>query len=117
MLTKEEENFILYWEANRDKQKKLFWQLAMGLPAGALLAIGILATLFSGWNDRASMIATTEMNPAVLIFAILLIVVFVAIFSKKHKWDMNEEQYQELIIKKKRINAQQATNQNRITDK
>lgn len=100
MLTKEDEAFIQYWEANRDKQKKLFWQIALGLPAGSLLAVGILASLFSGWYDRASMTATTEMSPTTLLIAIVLIVVFVAIISRKHKWDMNEEHYIELMSKK-----------------
>lgn len=99
MLTKEEKNFILYWEHNREREKRIFRQLATGLPIGSLIAIGILLSLFSGWYERADMVAGGQLDPNVLIVALLIIVVFIAIFHKKHKWDMNEEQY--WMLKKK----------------
>jgi len=36
----------------------------------------------------------------VLIGASLLIVVFIVIFSARHRWDMNEQHYKELLAKK-----------------
>ncbi|MBE7170380.1 MAG: hypothetical protein INR73_07310 [Williamsia sp.] len=101
MLSEEEQNFIVYWEHNRDKEKKTLKLWLRGLPLGLLFGIPILINLFSGWYKRANMdlnshIANGEFNPLVLIIALILIVSFVAIFSKRHKWEMNEQHYREL---------------------
>ena len=37
----------------------------------------------------------------VVLIAIVAIVVFITIFSARHKWDMNEQHYHELMLKKK----------------
>jgi uncharacterized membrane protein YcjF (UPF0283 family) len=103
MLTPQEEQFIKYWQENRDREKKLFRQLLLGLPAGMLLAIGIMATLVTGqWYQRADMVANAELNPNVLIVAILAIIVFIAIFYKKYQWDQKEQLYKELLSKQKK---------------
>lgn len=111
MLTEEEENFVEYWKNNRDKEKKTFRQLRTGLPVGCVLAAAILVSVFSGWDKRADSDINTSLNPSVLIIALLIIVVFVAIFHKKHQWDQNEEQYHRLLRKKnkeqKNINISQ----------
>jgi uncharacterized BrkB/YihY/UPF0761 family membrane protein len=106
MLTQEEQNFIIYWEANRLKRKKVFRQLALGLPLGTLLAITIFVNFFSSWYKKAEMVRNEAVMKnqssliLILIIAALLIVVFVVIFSVKHKWDMHEQRYRELISKK-----------------
>ena len=100
MLTDEEKKFIDYWQLNRDKQKKAFWQFLIGIPIGLLFAVPICINFFSGWYKRAAMMAgTTDFNPLVLIIAMVAIIVFVAIFSKRHQWDLREQQYRELISK------------------
>lgn len=98
MLNEQEQMFLRYWEANRLKEKKVLKQLLIGLPVGALFGIPIALMLFSGkfWYRRADMEATSHLNPGVLIVAIALIIVFVAIFYKRHQWDMKEQQYLEL---------------------
>jgi NADH:ubiquinone oxidoreductase subunit 5 (subunit L)/multisubunit Na+/H+ antiporter MnhA subunit len=103
MVTPQEEQFIQYWQQNRDREKKLFRQLLIGLPAGMMLAIGIVASLVTAkWYERADMVANTELNPNVLIIAILAIIVFVAIFYKKFQWDQKEQLYKELLSKKQK---------------
>jgi uncharacterized membrane protein len=101
MLTSEEIKFIEYWEQNRLKQKRLVKQLFIGLPLGVLFAALIFINLFSGWNKRAEMIINTESSliPVVLV-AIILIVIFISVFSVRHKWDINEQRYRELLSKK-----------------
>jgi hypothetical protein len=96
----EEEKFIEYWEANRDREKKLWRQIAIGTPIGFLVSIGILVSLFSGWYTRADMVANSESNPVVLIIAVIGIALFIGVFYKKHQWDMNEERYQEFLARK-----------------
>src|SRR5205085_11878544 len=98
MLTKPEKEFLRYWEANRLREKKVTKQLLVGLPIGLIFAIPVLIALFSGrfWYKRADMEANSQMSPVVLIIAMIFIAVFVAIFYKRHQWDMKEQQYLEL---------------------
>jgi len=48
------------------------------------------------------MVANTSLNPYILLIAIIGIIVFVAVFYKKHQCDMNEQHYRELLIKKEK---------------
>ena len=97
MLTDDEKKFVDYWEKNRDKQKKIVRQLLLGIPVGLLLAIPILINFSSGWYKRAGMMTnTSDFNPGVLLVAMLLIIGFMAIFSRRHQWDKNEQFYKEL---------------------
>lgn len=101
MLTKNEERFVEYWKNNRNREKKLFRQLLFGLPLGLLIGGGIIISVVTDkWYERADMIANTQMNPNVLIIAVLSIAVFTGLFYKKFKWDQNEQLYKELLTKK-----------------
>lgn len=102
MLTAEQEKFLHYWEANREKESKLLRQARGGLPIGLSVGAGILICVFSGWYKRAMMELSTEVSPALLITAILIISVMYAVFSQKQKWEMNEQSYKELLAKIKR---------------
>lgn len=103
MLSKEEEAFINYWKANRERQKKTFRQFLLGIPLALLFVIPIALNFFSGWNKRAVMESNgSDFNPGVLLLALLLIVVFVAIFSRKFKWDQYEQRYRELLDREKK---------------
>jgi hypothetical protein len=101
MLTDKEKAFLTRWEQERTLQKKSFYQLAIGLPVGLVFAVPILLNYFSSWYSRANMQGNAKMNPVVLIIAVLGIAVFMAIFSKKHQWDRNEQYYLELKQKSK----------------
>jgi hypothetical protein len=104
MLSDHEEAFITYWAANRDKQKKTFRQFLLGIPLALLFVVPITLNFFSGWYKRATMVRDTpDFNPGVLLLALVIIVVFIAIFSRKFKWEQNEQRYIELLAKKKRL--------------
>jgi hypothetical protein len=104
MLSDHEEAFITYWAANRDKQKRTFRQFLLGIPLALLFVIPITLNFFSGWYKRAAMVRDTpDFNPGVLLLALVIIVVFIAIFSRKFKWEQNEQRYIELLAKKKRL--------------
>ena len=109
MLTDQEKKFIDYWKQNREKQKKFFKQLALGLPLGLLFAAAIFINLVSGWYKRATMVFNSYPSlPSlilVLIAAVLLIVVFVSVYSVKHKWDLNEQRYKELLDRDKTVES------------
>ena len=105
MLTPEERGFVDFWRENRLRRKKIFRQLSLGLPLGMVLVVAIFANFFSGWYKRAEMVRNeaTQKNDAslvlVLIIAALLIVTFIIIFSVRHKWDINEQRYRELMAR------------------
>lgn len=100
MLSKEEKEFISYWEENRLKQKRFFKQIAIGLPVGVLFAIAIFINFTSGWNKRVEEISKNYPSfkslVLVLIIAVLIIVVFLSVFSVKVKWEKYEQRYREL---------------------
>src|ERR1700744_4998598 len=103
MLTKQENDFIQYWEANRLRRKKAVRQFLLGIPAGVLIVIPIVLSLVSGWYKRANMEANSEnFNPGVLLVALLLIVGFTAIFWQRHQWDQYEQRYRELLARQSR---------------
>jgi hypothetical protein len=109
MLDEREQEFIRYWEANRLREKRLDFQLLAGIPVGLIFALPVLLLLFSGrfWYKRADMDMNTMLSPYVLVSAIFLIVVFVAVFYKRHQWDMKEQQYLELKAKDQKHKSEQ----------
>jgi hypothetical protein len=97
MLTEEERRFMSWWKENRDKHRKIVRQFLLGIPIALLFTIPILINFVSGWYKRAVMVANTpDFNPGVLLAALLLIVGFVAIFSRRMQWEKNEQRYREL---------------------
>lgn len=104
-LTEDERKFIEYWERERGRQKKVFYQFWVGLPLGLLFALPIFINFLLGrfWYKRADAVGNSQFNPMVLIVAIIGIAVFVAIFQKKFKWDQQEQQYQEFIAKRDKL--------------
>ena len=104
MLTEEDKKFMAYWEANRTKKKKVFRQLSVGLPVSVAIVVGIFANVISGWYTRAEK-AMSKQNASlilVLIVAAILIVIFFVVFSARHRWDLNEQHYNELASKAER---------------
>jgi protein-S-isoprenylcysteine O-methyltransferase Ste14 len=108
MLTEEESRFLEYWEANRLRRKRFFRQLAIGLPLGAVMVVAIFLSFVSGWHKQASIEIRSQAQSQpdfasiilVLVVAAIAIVVFTAVFSARHKWDMHEQRYRELLAKK-----------------
>ena len=102
MLTQEEKEFIDYWEQNRLKKRKIITQLSVGLPLGVLLVVAIFVNFLSGWDKRAQMVINADPSLIiVLLIASILIVLFIVIFSVRHKWDQNEQRYRELVSREK----------------
>ena len=109
MLTAHEKQFMEYWKQNRVREKKVFRQLLFGLPLGLVFVVPIIINFSSGWYKRANMWARGHADDnigLVLIIAALIILVFVAIFSKRHRWEMNEQAYRELESRQDRENPE-----------
>lgn len=103
MLTEEEARFIKYWEENRERQSTLKYQLLFGLPLGILVSLPILINFLMArfWYKRADAVGTSQFNSLVLVFAVLIIAVFVAVFYKRFQWERYEQRYLELTRRKK----------------
>ena len=102
MLTEEENSFIRYWENNRLRKKKVRNQLSVGLPLAVALVMVIFVNLFSGWYKRADMEMNKEQSSLILVLlvAALLIVAFIVVFSVRHRWEMSEQRYKELLSRR-----------------
>jgi len=101
MLTKEEEAFILFWEKNSLREKHSTRPFMIGLSAGFVLGISLITVVFSGWYERANMVANSRLSSVVFLIAILGISFFMAFMYRKFRWESREQQYRELLAKKK----------------
>ncbi|QNA43531.1 FeoB-associated Cys-rich membrane protein [Lacibacter sediminis] len=95
MLSAQEKEFMQWWEQNRSREKRLLSQLTIGLPLG--LAFGfpiLLAVMFRGWYKNMPYVSGSQLT--IILIAVLLVIVFYAIFKMRFKWEMNEQRYLEL---------------------
>lgn len=97
-----EEDFLEYWTSNRIKQKKNTKQFILGLTAGLAIGFSLFIFIFSGWYQRATMVANSKLNPTLFAVIIIVISVFMAYFYRHFKWEQQEQQYLELLAKKKK---------------
>jgi uncharacterized membrane protein len=97
MLSQQEKDFLHYWEANRLNKKRFLRQFSIGLPVGVLIVVLVFVNLLSGWYKKAEMqLRSNSSLILVVIVALLVTAAFIAIFSSKHKWEQNEQRYEEL---------------------
>ena len=104
MLTAEEKKFLEYWQENRVKEKKTWWLLVKGLPAGLYFALPILVVaIFHDWYKNMIYISDSQM--ILIIIGVLCTAVFFAIFKGRFMWDQNEQFYKELKFKQQKDKA------------
>lgn len=111
-ISSDETKFIEWWEQNRNRQKKLFYQVWLGIPLGIAFALPILLNFMAGryWYKRADSVGASQFNPMILVIALLLIIVFIGVFHKKLSWDQNEQRYLELQARKRKEASQNLEN-------
>ena len=102
MLTKEDENFLKYWSAERLRKRPFFGMASVGLRLGVLMAIGLAVALVAAKYSRKANPVLENYSSLVItvIIAAIGIVFFITYFTGQHKWDQNELHYQELLKKK-----------------
>lgn len=100
MINEEEKQFMDWWKENRQRKRNWIWTLAAGLPLGTFIALGVFLNFFSGWYMRANMaLRMDNSGTLVIIIALLLVVIFMVVFSARHRWEMNEQRYHELCLR------------------
>lgn len=105
MLTPEEEKFFLYWQEQRQHKKAFLRKFSIALPVLSLLAVLFFINFLSGWYEKAdNELRRNSSLIIVILVAVVAVIVFVTIFSARHKWEQNEAAFEEL--KKKRTNNQ-----------
>ena len=106
MITEDEKSFIIYWEKNRQKDKKILTKFLYGSPWGLIFALPILlAVIFHEWSKNMVYISPTLIT--IIIIAVIGIAVFYTIFSMQFKWDRNEQIYKELKFKENKEKTMQ----------
>jgi putative Mn2+ efflux pump MntP len=99
MLTENEERFLIYWTEKRKLNKFNPFFFAKGLAAGLAIGLLIVICFGAGWYKR---VYANSLNPSILMFALISIALFLAIFYNSFKYEQNEQLYQELRKKKQR---------------
>lgn len=109
MLSTQEDDFVRYWQANRLRQKNAVWQRGVGMPLLIVLVIALLVNVASGWYKRADAVLRSHSSLLItILIGLLAVVIFVAVFSVRHRWEQNEQRYQELLAKKEGANTDAA---------
>ena len=99
-LPKKKKVFLTTGNKTGCEKKRIWRQLAVGLPLGAAFAGAILVNVYSGWNAAGAYLKHNAERLLIVMAAVLLTVIFIVIFSARHRWDMNEQRYKELMAKK-----------------
>ena len=102
MITNAEQDFLNYWEIKRTQNKNNPILFIKGFSLGLFFGSLIIVMLGVGWYQRANMVASAKLNPAILITCIILIAVFLSIIYNNFKWEQNEQYYKELLYKKRK---------------
>ena len=113
MLSPEEENFIAYWEKNRELHSSTMSKFLRGLPMACLFGLPILLFVaavylfFPDWYMKIS--GTSAETFFVIVVAVILAIIFFAFIRMHFKWEMNEQLYLELKYKQKKSRAADET--------
>jgi hypothetical protein len=101
MLTKQDEDFILYWSHQRMRKKQFLRKISIGLPLGVLLVVALMINFLSGWYQKADMELHSDSSVIIVVLlAAIAIVVFIVLFSARFRWEQNEQHYLELMKRK-----------------
>jgi uncharacterized BrkB/YihY/UPF0761 family membrane protein len=107
MLSEKEKQFITYWESVRDKQNTVSGKIMNGLPMAIIFSLPILLIIFviyfffPDWYTKISNTSTGSFVTVVI--AVIGCILFFSYFRMHYKWEMNEQAYQELKIKRNKI--------------
>ena len=95
MMSKEDEDFLRWWELNRDRERKWERSIRKGLGMGLMLSLPIvMAVLFRGWYKRMPFISGSQLF--FILLGCLMISVFYAVMKGRMQWEANETKYRQI---------------------
>lgn len=98
MLTKEEQDFVAYWETHREKENSFANKMIFGGPWGLVFALPILVSvIFHDWYKRMIPISKTQI--VLISLCVIATAFFYAYFRQQVRWERNEQLYKELKLK------------------
>ena len=103
MLSEKDQEFITWWQKERERQSTIPAKLIAGLPravlfcAPVLLFITAVYLFLPEWYTRVSNSLAGSMTTIVI--AVVLCILFFSYFSMQYKWEKNEQHYRELKAK------------------
>ncbi|UEG48755.1 hypothetical protein LK994_08905 [Ferruginibacter lapsinanis] len=106
MISDKEKQFLQYWEANREAESTVVSKLLRGFPMAAMfglpiiLLVVVIKLFFPDWYMKISQTSPGMFITAII--AMILVIIFYAIFRMHYKWEMNEQLYQEIKAKQRR---------------
>lgn len=109
MLSEKEMKFLAYWEAHRIHYSSFGSKLSRGLPMATIFILPIFLFVmgvyifFPEWYAKVS--SGFAGSVGTILIALSIAIVFFAYFRMHFLWEMNEQQYKELIWKQKKENA------------
>ncbi len=90
-----DDEFVKWWEENREAERKWVRQLSVGLPVGLVFGFPILLSLvLRGWYKRMPYVSGTQFT--LILMASLGIAVFIAVFRMYFRWEQHEQRYLEI---------------------
>ncbi len=110
MLSEKEENFIIYWESVRVEYSNWKSKIIRGLPMAIVFTLPVLfsvsAVYFFSPEWYTKIAESVNGSIFAILIALLISVLFFSAFRMHFKWEMNEQIYMELKIKKNQHNLQ-----------
>ncbi|MEO7446237.1 MAG: hypothetical protein ABIT96_06485 [Ferruginibacter sp.] len=104
MLSLKQEQFLNYWDLNRQHLGTTTSKILRGLPMAFIFGLPILLLLaviyffLPEWYYKISNVTTGSIITAVI--AVFIAILFMSYFRMHFKWEMNEQLYRELLQKK-----------------
>jgi di/tricarboxylate transporter len=98
MLTKEEQDFVDYWQVQRTLKRTTGQRV--GFRLGVFIVLLIFISIITGWHRQAMMALRNDYSTIlVIVVALVLIVVFMSLFASRYQWEQREQRYNELRAK------------------
>lgn len=102
---------MLYWEKNRVAESGIASKMLRGFPMAILFSLPVILSVvvvrlfFPEWYTKIS--KTSPGMFVTVIFAVIIITLFYAVFRMHSKWEHNEEVFKHLSLKQKKQNNNQ----------
>lgn len=86
-----EKEFMMYWENQRKKERKVLRKILWGVPTGIIFSSVILINIMSGWDKQVYKIPMSLF--VLIIIGLIALALFTAFFKMQIDWQRKEQYY------------------------